>query len=213
MGQELPFAVPRAYARPAHRQGWLEIGRTASLQSVTSPTNRSEIIAELESNADSIAVFFSALPDATLFVGDPDHWGPAHHLVHLTRTSIAITRGLCSGDRRIHPTGHSRTYAEMIASATAGLGSASKERLLEMGRVVVVEPGASGTGLASEFLAASAELRASVAQWSEDDLDRHALRHPLIGVLTVREMLLFCILHERHHVRLVQARLEADSSR
>ena len=106
---------------------------------MTSPTNRSEIIAALESNANSVAAFFSAQPDSTLFVGDPDHWGPAHHLVHLTLTSRAITRGLGSDDRRIHPTGQSRTYAEMIASATAGLGSASRERLLEMGRVVVIE--------------------------------------------------------------------------
>jgi hypothetical protein len=35
--------------------------------------------------------------------------------------------------------------------------------------------------------------------------------HPLIGALTVREMLLFCVFHERHHLKVVRGRLEAGS--
>lgn len=176
------------------------------------PATLPEILAALESNAASIAEFYSAQPDATVFTGSPDRWGPAHHLVHLTRTSASVSRPLRSGALPLHPTSRSRTYAEVRDAAAASLGATPREQLLEMGRVVAIPSGASRADLVASFLSASADLRAAAAERSEDDLDRHALAHPLMGMLTVREMLLFCVLHERHHARIVRTRLEAESS-
>jgi hypothetical protein len=42
-------------------------------------------------------------------------------------------------------------------------------------------------------------------------MDRSAMKHPLIGLLSVREMLLFVIVHERHHLRNVQTRLAGSA--
>jgi hypothetical protein len=36
--------------------------------------------------------------------------------------------------------------------------------------------------------------------WSEQALDRLRLPHPGLGLLTVREMLLFTLYHNAHHV-------------
>src|SRR5262249_52751571 len=159
---------------------------------VTHPFTLSEIIAALEANARSIAEFFSAQPDAMLLTGDPDHWGPAHHLIHLTQTSATIECNLRTRPLAFHSSGRSRDYAGVRDAATSSLMATPKERLLEMGRVAVIEPGATGASLVQEFVAASRELRSAAATWDEEDLDRRALRHPLIGELTVREMLFFC---------------------
>jgi len=172
------------------------------------PVTKLEILAALESNASSLADLFAAVPDARMFAGDSDHWSPAHHLVHLTRSSLAIRRGLGSEALPPHSTARSRAYAEVRDAAAASLSAAPKDRLLEMGRVVVVEPGARRDDLVSAFLAASAELRAAAAAWDEQALDRHAMKHPLLGELTVREMLFFCVFHERHHAKGVRARLD-----
>ena len=40
-----------------------------------------------------------------------------------------------------------------------------------------------------------------IDQWSESSLDRFKLPHPLLGKLTVREMLFFTIFHNEHHLR------------
>jgi len=175
------------------------------------PVTKLEILAALESNASSLADLFAAAPDARLFAGDSEHWGPAHHLLHLTRTSLAIQRGLGSPSLPAHSTARSRTYAEVRDAAAASLTAAPKERLLEMGRVVVVEPGARREDIVKAFLAASGELRSAAARWDEQELDRHAMKHPLLGELTVREMLFFCVFHERHHAKGVRAQL-ADVS-
>lgn len=173
------------------------------------PATQPEIIEALESNARAIVEFFSRLPDPQFFEGDPDHWGPAHHLLHMTRTSASLEPALRSGALPLHPTGRSRTYAEVRDAATASLTATPRDRLLEMGRTVVIEPGARRADVVRAFATASAELRAAAAAWTEDALDRHALTHPLIGPLTVREMMLFFVVHERHHLKLVRTWLEA----
>ena len=176
------------------------------------PVTKLEIIAALESNAQAIVAFFANLSDRLAFDGDADHWGPAHHVVHLTQASVSAEQALRSGRVPLHPTAHSRTYAEVRDAAATALAGTPKDRLLEMGRTVVI---ASGTGLVditNAFASASGALRTAASTWAEDALDRHALTHPLMGELTVREMLLFFIVHERHHLKIVRTRLASEPS-
>jgi hypothetical protein len=37
-------------------------------------------------------------------------------------------------------------------------------------------------------------------QWSEAELDRYTLPHPLLGDLTMREMLCFTLYHNQRHI-------------
>lgn len=170
------------------------------------PSTKADILSALESNAESLRTLFSGRLDEAIFTGDPEHWGPAHHLLHLTMTSRAIARGLRSSRLPPHSTGRSRGYAELIAAASGSVGVAPKQVLLERGRIVVVPPGATRDGLMDDYLRAGGELRGAAEAWPEEELDRRAMTHPFLGEVTVREMLLFCVFHERHHERLVRTR-------
>jgi len=172
------------------------------------PVTMLEIIEALESNAHSVAELFPGIPERLFFDGDPDHWSPAHHLAHLTQASESVGPALWSETLPLHPTRRSRTYAEVRDAAAASVAATHKDRLREMGRKVVIAPGLTRADIVNAFGSASANVRTAAAAWSEDELDRHALRHPLIGQLTVREMLLFFVVHERHHLKLVRARIE-----
>lgn len=173
------------------------------------PATRSEILEALASNAASVAEYFSTIPEAAFFAGHSERWAPAHHLVHLARTHAAVERGLRSGALPPHPAGRSRTYAEVRDAVTAALVATPRECLSEMGKTVVVAPGERPTDVVRAYADASASLRAAAEPWSEAALDRFAMAHPLAGVLTVREMLLFSIVHERHHLKSVRTRLAA----
>lgn len=177
-----------------------------------SPVTKDDILAALLSNAETIAAYFAGIPDQRLFDGDPDHWSPAHHLMHLARSSAMVGRALRAGGLRVHPTSRSRPYSEVLGAAASSVAATPRATLLEMGRVVVIEPGTSRSDVIADFERASADLRAAAADWSEDALDRHALRHPLIGEMTVREMLFFTVFHERHHLKLVRNREEATGA-
>ena len=172
------------------------------------PVTKLEIIEALESNARSVTEFFSGIPDRLFFDGDPDHWSPAHHLAHLTQASNSVEPALRSETLPLHPAARSRTYAEVRDAAAASVAATPKDRLLEMGRKVVIARGLTREDIVNAFASASAKVRTAAEAWSEDALDRHALRHPLIGQLTVREMLLFFVVHERHHLKIVRVRTE-----
>jgi hypothetical protein len=47
-------------------------------------------------------------------------------------------------------------------------------------------------------------LVAKLDRFSEDELDKYILPHPLLGKLTIREMLYFTIYHVRHHEELTK---------
>jgi len=177
------------------------------------PATQLETIAALESNAQAIVAFFSSLSDAVAFDGDSDHWSPAHHLVHLTAANVAVERALRSKALSLRPGGRSRSYAEVRDAAATALAGTSRDRLLEMGRKVVLPAGAGLADIVGAFASTSAALRATALKWSEEALDRHAIVHPLMGELTVREMLLFFVVHERHHLKIVRTRLESPSAK
>jgi hypothetical protein len=43
-----------------------------------------------------------------------------------------------------------------------------------------------------------------IGQWSEKNLDAYLLPHPLLGKITVREMLFFTTFHTDHHLNIMQ---------
>ena len=176
------------------------------------PASLPEILTLLTANADVVAGYFASLPGDRAFTGDSDHWSPAHHLVHLTRVCRSITAGLRHGQLPAHSTGRSRAYAEVRDGAAVALAAAPKERLLTMGRTVELPAGADMEALVGAYRDAAAAMRTAAAGWPEDELDRRAMPHPLMGELTVREMLLFVVVHERHHLRGVGYRKPGSSA-
>ncbi len=49
------------------------------------------------------------------------------------------------------------------------------------------------------------ELLKSLDSWTEEELDTYLVPHPIIGKLTVRELLFFTIYHIRHHLNTIQS--------
>ena len=50
-------------------------------------------------------------------------------------------------------------------------------------------------------------LCAAAGAWSEAELDTRAVMHPLLGSLTMREMLYFMLYHDAHHATVVSIKL------
>ncbi len=92
------------------------------------PSTLPEILDALDGNDRFAAELFARVPDTLLFEGDPEHWCPAHHLVHLTAASRAVERGLRSASLPMHPTGSSRTYTEVRDAVTASLAATPRAR-------------------------------------------------------------------------------------
>ena len=63
-------------------------------------------------------------------------------------------------------------------------------------------------GLLAELRKELAELLSALELWDESALSAHVMPHPAMGLLTVREMMMFTIHHTEHHRSAMQKSLE-----
>lgn len=50
----------------------------------------------------------------------------------------------------------------------------------------------------------TSHLLKSINKWDEQDLDIYLIPHPIIGKITLRELLFFTVYHLRHHLKTIQ---------
>ncbi len=175
-----------------------------------------ELSAALADTEMQVSAYFGGLPGDTFFAGSAERWSPAHHLSHLILAHRPLSGALRLPKRALlaangRAARESRGYTELRVTYLAALAAGGRAS----GRYLPALNGESQAQLVSGFHQASQELRRAVSAWSEADLNRYLLPHPLMGQLTVRETLYFAIFHQLHHLngvrdRLGQARGGAD---
>ncbi len=186
----------------------------SSLPTVGAAHTKNEIVAELVSLHQQSTEFWKRFADQEFFARFGSAWSPAETVRHLDRSIKPLTQALrlpvpmiwlLFGPARAP----SRSYV--------AVREAYHERLaggLTAGRFTPPpEPDPAEPASARRELMARRELRAraltaAIERWEESDLDRCRLPHPGLGKLTVREMLLFTVYHNLHHVLNVARKLE-----
>lgn len=180
-----------------------------------SPWSRAEISAALESVEAEVASFFGSLSAEEISLRVGDAWTALEHLMHLNTSVSAVARGLSAPRLLLRlrfggAKGASRTYDEIRESYLAALpGGRGATGVFAPAREDL--PPAAAGERAGEVLArwarVNGRLRGALRGWSERDLDRIRLPHPLLGKLTSREMLFFTLHHNRHHIAAAARRL------
>jgi len=173
---------------------------------VSEPFTKPEILRDLGGVHDWSAEFWQSFGLAELFAPMGDAWSPADNVRHLIKSNRPVAQALalpwpllvlrCGFARR-----PSRSYSALKATYHEALGSGLKagrfaaspvpadQRTEERRRQELAR-------LSQTFSALSSALES----WSERALDRLRMPHPALGMLTVREMMLFTIYHNTHHV-------------
>jgi hypothetical protein len=144
-------------------------------------------------------------------------WSPADNVNHLILSTQPVARALRIPRLVLRflfgvSPSPSRTWNALISTYLGSLsGGASAGRyapklstqpnnILEEQKKIV-----------SQFASAVHSLEKAVQQWSEESLDRYRLPHPVLGKLTIREMLMFTLFHYDHHRDHVARRLREQS--
>jgi hypothetical protein len=171
------------------------------------PHTLPELIDALAAGSREIEAYFAPLPDASFFAGDDAHWSPAHHLVHLTLGNVRFGRAL---QARVALPAH-ETGRPMGLAAVRNLYEETLPKVADQLRTnnpnpPKLDPMRTRSEILGEYLATNAALREAAAGWSEADADAKAVRHPIMGMFTVRDMIAFFVIHDRHHLDGVRRR-------
>lgn len=169
-----------------------------------------EIITELRDNAQQVAAAFAAVPAAQFYLHPPQVWSAAENLAHLIKSVRIATlayrlparmSGLVWGTAS-----RSRSYAELLAAYRAKLqrgAEAPAAFLPELGEPPT-DPAAGQRVLLEQWMQSMSKLLKTLDGWQEADLDKAQVPHPLLGKLTLRELLFFTRYHNLHHVNDMQ---------
>ena len=184
--------------------------------SVTPPRTREEIARGLEQLHQESVAFYATLSTPVFIAPQGTAWSPADHVRHLTKSMRALNRGLrlpllvlrLRFGRARHP---ARDYDTIVATYRKRLETFDgRNNPFAPAPSTHPDPEAFREEVMRFHEVAVKELIGHVLRLSEAALDKQQAPHPLIGKLTLREMLFFMLYHNLHHVRLVAARLAAS---
>lgn len=97
----------------------------------------------------------------------------------------------------------SRTYDEVVTKYTTKIAAGGKASGPYIPPAISFE---RKDELIKKYTAHKQKLIAKIEKQSEHELDSYILPHPLLGKVTLREMLYFTIHHNEHHLELLKNR-------
>jgi hypothetical protein len=177
------------------------------------PATRQDILDGLGWLRDVGAREWSELPPEVFAAPIGDAWSPADNVRHLVKSTNAATKALEMPKLALRTMfgvadKPSRAYATLREDYRQVLaGGANAGKFAPAPAQAPSDPAAWQTELVGTLDRSLAALAGVTAQWEEPALDMYRLPHPLLGKLTVREMLFFTLYHNLHHAGNVKRRL------
>ena len=183
------------------------------------PASQPEIIAQFAQVHEACERYASSLTATQFVQPQGEKWSPAEHVRHLAKSTFPVAKalrlprplllvlfGASAQSSRSLPVLREVYIERLRAGGQAGRFAPSQQQVtgnLETYRHEVL----------GRWRKTMVAVQTNTRTWSEQSLDRYRLPHPLLGRLTVREMLLFTLYHSVHHFNLVSNRVEEREKR
>ncbi|WP_299464493.1 DinB family protein [uncultured Microscilla sp.] len=161
-----------------------------------------DIIEHITQAFDQVSGFMYNLTSAQFMQGPADQWSVGQHLHHLVLSTLPINDLLLGNIEHLKvfgtPERASWNYKQLVKQYQTFLTQGAKAK---KGFVPAKLTPHDKQEVIEAFVQAKEALILAIEQWDDDQLDNYCIPHPLLGKLSVREMLFFTIYHTRHHLR------------
>ena len=185
--------------------------------SITAPQTQQQIIDAFAQQETESVSYWSAFDTGTFFRRIGSSWSPAETVRHLIKSTRPVAKAM--GTNKIvlrlmfgKPGRPAMSYDLLCARYDQALDDGGQAGRFAPSPRSESDPEEWRLTIMRDYEGVNAGLRKAIARWSDDKLDRYQLPHPLLGKLTVREMLFFTLYHQRHHVEVVQRHLAETAS-
>jgi hypothetical protein len=167
--------------------------------------DKPQIISALNEKVNAFTDYIVPLNEEQ-FVSTPNgKWSAGQNLDHLIRAirPLQLAYGLPKFVLTIlfgRTNRPSRTYDELVTKYKAKLAAGGKASRPFIPPTINFE---RKNELIKKYAEQKQKLITKIEKQSETDLDKYILPHPLLGKVTLREMLYFTIHHNEHHLNLL----------
>lgn len=169
---------------------------------MTQTHTQNKIAEEIAMVFDEFYAYIEKMPNAMFLHSQNGKWSPAAHLSHLIKSAQPlnfvlnmpkITLLLFGTNKREG----SRRFEELVEKYQNKLkeGAKASGTYLPEDDLTVTDKHI----LLADFEYQKRKLIENVQGMKEEDMDYYLLPHPILGKLTIREMLYFTIYHVSHH--------------
>lgn len=168
------------------------------------------ILSLLWTKADAVVSFMNHTPSEVLYVKPAENvWSAAENVQHLIQSAQPFIRVLGRpASYFVEKWGQasyaSRSYEVMVSTYQKALGGGVQAPSV----FVPILEGNDTEELVKAFTSVYKELEKVFLVWSESDLENCLIPHPLLGPITLKEMMLFTVYHTEHHLQIMQRRGE-----
>jgi uncharacterized damage-inducible protein DinB len=173
---------------------------------MTNIQSKAEILNALKDASQRAAVWFQEIPAGDFFTRQHEAWSLSDHLDHLIKAVKPVTKALKLPGITLHamfgkPEKASMAYEELCDKYRDEIakGGQASGRYLPDQQSPQDRAEEQKKDLLVQWSHASSELVSIAEKWDENDLDQYQLPHPLLGKLTIREMLYFTVYHNLRH--------------
>jgi len=170
--------------------------------------DKPEIISALHEKVDAFNNYIILLTKEQFEATPNGKWSAGQNLDHLIRAikPLQLAYGLPKIALRImfgKTNRPSKTYDELVAKYKAKLAAGGRASGPFIPPFISFE---KKDELIKKYNDQKQKLIEKIEKQSEKDLDDYILPHPLLGKVTLREMLYFTVHHNEHHLELLKNR-------
>lgn len=172
---------------------------------MTEINSKIQIISSLKDSGQHAQNWFEAIPADQFFTRQGESWSASDNVDHMIKAIKPITKAMKLPKMALQtlfgkPVNLSRSYEEIcrIYGDEIAKGAKAAETFLPK-QETPDTPQEIKEELLGQLSMELDKLLSAIEKWEENDLDEVQLPHPIIGKITIREMLFFTIHHNLRH--------------
>lgn len=173
---------------------------------MTEMTTKAQLIHRLDISNQRVIDWFTALPVETFFIHFEKAWSASQNVDHLIKAHKPVALALKIPKLALRtmfgkPDKASMSYEELcqIYRNEIANGAQASGRYLPEQEDLTSQTETKKRDLLRKFSKVSNDLVLAAEKWNDKELDEYLLPHPILGKLTIREMIFFTIYHNLRH--------------
>ncbi len=168
-----------------------------------------EVIDTLEQKHQILYEWLKNQPDENWVKGPKGKWNTGEHIFHLIQSEKALNKALWLPKFYLKykfgtNNRDNRTYHQIVKKYQDKLTD-NPGAVANISRNMPITTPTNKVSYSSKLDKEKTKLIKKFQKWTEHDLDTYLLPHPLMGRMTIREIVIWTAYHTEHHYKILKS--------